>query len=284
MPGPEPQGDGTLTTTLAVCNAILTMNALIEYSTITTLVDNAAMRRLCGSTTEPPAYKDLNGMIARCLAAITGPIASSPALHAEGGLRRVAPRDMVTNLTPYPQMHFNVPSLAPLKPDGPKMGDDLSEVAWQALTQGVMTSCDLSQGKNMAVGVYGKGMLQFMPAERVLEWKMRRNGVCVDWSPVCFNICSYQNAGSAAGGGKFHGEAVCFHNSTAIKEIVSKLNQDFDDCKEKGLGDYAHYVGDTKGLGDLSLAEDNMASLLRDFECDEYNECGGGESEEEEEE
>lgn len=283
FPGPVPEDDSELTDTKAVYNAALGFQGLVEHTDMTTLVDNAALRRLGseGLGLSSPTNADLNGLTARAMSAITAPMCAG--IGDEAGSRLLNPRDMLTNLVPYPRMHFTVPTIAPVRPKGDtKAPADISEWAWQALTQGPMASVDLLNGKNIAMGLLSRGMHQYASIDRILEWKLRSRCVCVDWCGIPCHIGSHRDQFSRSGavGVMAHGEAVCFHNNGSIGNLLSVLRSRFDDTFKDRTA-----VSEYDFEDNLLAASEDLKTIIVDFEevCTDTKCDLAGEEEEEEE-
>ena len=86
-------------------NAVFSTHSLLEHSDITIMMDNEAIYDICSRKlcNESPNYANLNRLIAQVIAC------STSSMRFDGSLN-LNLQDFLTNLVPYPRLHFLFPS------------------------------------------------------------------------------------------------------------------------------------------------------------------------------
>ena len=98
---------------VAPYNAIHGMSDLCEHSDLTVLFQNQALYDICSKDlkVDQPNFININNMIAQSLSSMLAP------LRLRGPQTLASIDDLITNLVPYPRIHFVLPSFAKFTPE-----------------------------------------------------------------------------------------------------------------------------------------------------------------------
>lgn len=248
-------------------NSILTSHSTMDHSDCAFLVDNEAIYDICRRSLDidRPTYTNLNRLIAQLISGITA------SLRFDGALKVDFP-DFLTNLVPYPRVHFPLATLAPIvntervyheNQTCMGMTNDCFEVGNQ------MVKCNPEHGKYMACCLLYRGdVIPKDVNDAVSAIKEKRKIEFVDWCPTGFKIgLNYQPPTTVPGGDLARVQrSVCMlANSTAIVEAWSRLNQKFDLMFAKRA--FIHWYI-LEGMEQLEFVEarEDLACLEKDYE------------------
>ncbi|KAF7234415.1 hypothetical protein EG68_12039 [Paragonimus skrjabini miyazakii] len=195
----------------------------------------------------------------------------------------------VTNLVPYPRIHFPLATYSPVISAEKAYHEQLSvaeitNACFEPANQ--MVKCDPRHGKYMACCMLYRG--DVVPKDvnaAIATIKTKRTIQFVDWCPTGFKVgINYQPPTVVPGGDLAKVQrAVCMlSNTTAIAEAWARLDHKFDLMYAKRA--FVHwYVGEGMEEGEFSEAREDLAALEKDYEevgVDSVEGEGEGEGEE----
>ena len=248
-------------------NSVLTTHATLEHSDCAFVIDNEAIYDICrkGLDIDRPSYSNLNRLIAQVVSSVTASLRF-------GGALNVDLADFLTNLVPYPRIHFPLVSYAPVISPEKAYSErlsvaDLTNACFEPGNQ--MVKCDPRHGKYIACCMLYRG--DVVPNDvsgSIAHIKTQRTIQFVDWCPTGFKVgINYQPPTVVPGGDLAKvSRAVCMmSNNTAIAEAWARLDHKFDLMYAKRA--FVHwYVGEGMEEGEFSEAREDIASLEKDYE------------------
>lgn len=261
---PSPQ---VATAVVEPYNAIFCSHALLEHTDVEFLIDNEAQYDVCrrNLNVERPTYTNLNRLIAQVISSQTASLRFDGALNVDLS-------EFQTNLVPYPRIHFVLASYAPVISAERVLHEQLSV---QEITTSVfepsnlITKCDPRHGKYMACCMMYRG--DVVPRDvnaAVATIKTKRTIQFVDWCPTGFKVgINYEPPTVVPGADLAKVQrAVCMcANSTAIAEVLSRLDHKFDLMYSKRA--FVHwYVSEGMEEGEFTEAREDLAALEKDYE------------------
>ncbi|CAG2061620.1 unnamed protein product [Timema podura] len=178
----------------------------------------------------------------------------------------------VTNLVPYPRIHFPLVTYAPVISAERAYHEQISvaeitNACFEPANQ--MVKCDPRNGKYMACCMLYRG--DVVPKDvnaAIATIKTKRSIQFVDWCPTGFKVgINYQPPTVVPGGDLAKVQrAVCMlSNTTAIAEAWARLDHKFDLMYAKRA--FVHwYVGEGMEEGEFSEAREDLAALEKDYE------------------
>ncbi|KAM3859517.1 tubulin alpha chain-like [Diretmus argenteus] len=248
-------------------NSILTTHTTLEHSDCTFMVDNEAIYDICRRNLdiERPYYTNLNRLVAQVVSSITA------SLRFDGALK-VDLQDILTNLVPYPRIHFPLTTYAPVISAEKAYHEqlsvaDITNACIEPANQ--MVKCDPRRGKYLACCLLYRG--DVVPKDvnsAIATIKTKRTIQFVDWCSTGFKVgFNYQPPTVVPGGDLAKVQrAVCMlSNTTAIAEAWARLDHKFDLMYAKRA--FVHwYVGEGMEEGEFAEAREDMAALEKDYE------------------
>ncbi|XP_078663959.1 tubulin alpha-4A chain-like [Branchiostoma floridae x Branchiostoma belcheri] len=248
-------------------NSILLTHTTLEHADCSFMVDNEALYDICcrGLDVERPTYTTLNRMIGQVISSITA------SMRFEGSLD-VDLTKFLTNLVPYPRIHFPLSTYAPFTSTEKSYYENLSvgEITDSCFEPGnQMVKCDPLKGKFVSCCLLYRGDVVPMDVNvAIAKLKTRQSIQFVDWCPTGFKVGINNHSPTAVPGGEIPKvrRAVCMlSNTTAIAEAWARLDHKFDLIYAKRA--FVHwYVGEGMEEGEFSEAREDLAALEMDYE------------------
>nr|AAP47197.1 alpha-tubulin [Schmidtea polychroa] len=254
------------TSTVEPYNAVLTSHFTLEQGELSVFFDNESMYDICTKTLDinRPTYSNLNRLLAQIYSAITVSLRYESSLNANLS-------QIVTNLIPYPRIHFSMVNYSPIVSAQRAAHEQFSVVE---LTRNVFEPGSQLLRVNMKVGKYMSCCLQYRGDitpravnEAIFEIKRRTDIKFVDWCPTGFKIgINSQPPTLIPGSGLAPSKSsvTMITNSTAIVTMWENINKKFTLLFNKRA--FVHwYVGEGMEEGEFNEAIDNISYLLKDY-------------------
>ena len=139
---------------------------------------------------ERPTYRNLNKMIAQIVSSFTTPLRYDGVLNTDLN-------EFLTNLVPFPRIHFPVVSYAPFLSIeqscySNKEVDEITETCFETVNQTL--KCDVLNGKFIAVCLLYRG--DVTPSDvnsAIYKLKAQRRIDFVNWCQTGFKVCPEEN-------------------------------------------------------------------------------------------
>lgn len=204
-------------------NHVLAMNQMIENADIVIPIDNGSLFRIaCDKLkTASPGYTDMNRFVTQTLSGITSSM-RFPA-HMNMDLRKLS-----VNLTPFPRLHFFVPSEAPIVDTALAQFDvrtntlDSFNDAIRSLTESkaALVDCDLELGRFIsATACFRGGDTSLFDAYQILSTiKSNESDRFVHWMPSNWNY-TFASRGPA----NLAASATLVSNNTSVQTLFKRV-------------------------------------------------------------
>lgn len=247
-------------------NSILSTHCVLEYLDACIMLDNEAIYELCRRKldVERPTFTNLNRLIAQVISSLTASLRFNSALNSDIN-------QLLTNLIPYPRIHFLLASYAPMIALEKAYHEKHSVVE---ITNSVfdpsnmMAKCNPGNGKYMACCLMYRG--DVVPKDvnaAILYIKAIKSIKFADWCPTGFKCGINYQPPSVVPGGDLSKvmRAVCMiSNSTAISQVFSRIAHNFDAMYAKRA--FVHwFVGEGIDSHEIQYARESMALLDKDY-------------------
>lgn len=202
-------------------NAILSLNEMISNSDETICIDNEALFNICQSTLRlcRPTMSDLNHLVAMTMAGVTSCFRYPGQLNTD--LRK-----LLTNMCPFPRLHFFIPGFAPLVSRSSEnyrniTTSDLVSQIFDCRNQ--MAAFDPSQGRYLTCAAIFRGLVSSREIEQQLLAVQEKNvDSFVNWVPnnIKTAICDIPPRGMKI-------SATFISNTTAISILFKRLMEQY---------------------------------------------------------
>ncbi|XP_034309142.2 tubulin alpha-1A chain-like [Magallana gigas] len=248
-------------------NSILTTHTTLEHSDCAFIIDNEAIYDVCRQNLdiERPTYTNLNHLITQIISSITSSFRF-------GGAINVDLREFLTNLVPYPRIHFPLATYAPIISTEkayhkqPSVAE-ITKACFEPANQ--MVKCDSRHGKYMACCMLYRGDVVLKDVNAAIATITQNRTIqFVDWCPTDFIVKINYKPPTVLPGGDLAKvkRAVCMlSNTTSTVEAWARLNHKFDLMYAKRA--FVHwYLKEEMEEGEFSEAREDMAALEKDYE------------------
>jgi len=232
---------------------------LIENVDEVSVIDNEALYDITFRTLKlkTPQFKDLNNLIAKCMAGTTSCLRFPGQLNSD--LRKLG-----VNLIPFPRLHFFIVGCAPLPSADTAMfrkisAKDLTEQAFDA--KNMMSACDPRAGKYLTASIIFRGPIATKDVdEQMLVTNKRNAAFFAEWIPhnIKSSICNMPPLGEGSG-------CSLIGNNTAIMEIFQRIQTQFSAMFERKA--FLHwYTGEGMDEMEFTEAESNVIDLIAEYQ------------------
>jgi len=240
-------------------NALLSIHQLIENVDEVSVIDNEALYDIAvrALKLKQPHFKDLNNLIAKCIAGTTSCLRFPGQLNSD--LRKLG-----VNLIPFPRLHFFIIGCAPLGAEGSK---EFVKISAKVLTEqafsadNMMSACDPRTGKYLTASVIFRGPISSKEIdEEMLATTSRNSSFFAEWIPhnIKTSICNMPPLGEKSG-------CSLIGNNTAILEIFQRIQTQFSSMFERKA--FLHwYTGEGMDEMEFTEAESNVIDLIAEYQ------------------
>lgn len=250
-------------------NAILSLNEMICNTDEVICFDNEALFDICKCTLKlcRPTIGDLNHLVSMTMAGVTSCFRFPGQLNTDF-------KKLLTNMCPFPRLHFFVPGFAPLttrscEPYRQIGTSDLVSQLFDSRNQ--MASFDARAGRYLTCATIFRGLASSRDVEQQLQALQEKNADWfVKWVPNNFKtaICDIPPRGMKL-------SATFLSNTTAVQYLFQRLMCQFQTMFRKKA--FVHWFsGEGMEEEEFIEAELGVQSLI-----DEYNKCNEQDDEEE---
>jgi len=261
---PSPQ---ISTTIVEPYNAVLSTHSTIEHSDAVFMFDNEALYDICSYNLgmDTIMYSNLNKLIAQVISSATSSI------HFNGVLNSTI-REILTNLIPYPRIHFLISSYAPIIAAERVYHEGFSvrQITGYAFKSNyVMSKCDPKDGKYMACSLMYKGDVTPKDVNSAIaDIKYNKNIEFVDWAPTGFK-CGINNQSPIVAPGGDIAKTVravsMLASNTVVAEILSRIDHNFDlMCVKRAFVHW--FICEGMETAEFSVAREDTFVLEKDYE------------------
>lgn len=242
-------------------NAILSLAEMINDTDEAICMDNEALFDICYHTLKlcHPSLGDLNHLISMTMAGVTTCFRYPGQLNTD--LRK-----LMTNMCPFPRLHFFIPGFAPLVSRSSESyrkftTTDLVGQIFDSRNQ--MAAFDPNEGRYLTCAAIFRGLVSSKEIEQQLQMIQDKNSNCfANWVPnnIKTAICDIPPRGLKL-------SATFISNTTAIQILFQRLICQYQSMFQKRA--FIHwYTGEGMDEQEFVDAERAVLSLI-----DEYNSC-----------
>lgn len=242
-------------------NAILSLSEMINNTDESICIDNEALYDICRNTLKlcTPTIGDLNQLISMTMAGVTTCFRYPGQLNTD--LRK-----LLTNMCPYPRLHFFIPGFTPLSSRSSECyrKTTTSDLVCQIFdSRNQMAAFDPNDGRYLTCAAIFRGLVSPKEIEHQLTAIQEKNADSfANWVPnnIKTAICDIPPRGMKL-------SATFLSNTTAIQFLFKRLMVQFNAMYQKRA--FIHwYTGEGMEELEFSAAEQSVQTLI-----DEYNEC-----------
>mmetsp|Transcript_60594 Transcript_60594/g.69154 ORF Transcript_60594/g.69154 Transcript_60594/m.69154 type:complete len:311 (+) Transcript_60594:1-933(+) len=253
-------------------NATFGINYLIEYSTLTHMIENDALYNICQLTQrhhEKRDYSNVNSIVSSFMSTVSAPTRFSGSINSNI-------RKMSVNLVPFPRHHFMLNSLAPLNlhfdPTSSSKPIPTPALVEQLFNKrNFLTDTDISNGRHMsAFAIFrGNDLSNHEIENELYTMTDKQNSRFVEWIPN--NIATSISRAPTKSLSTFPLKSAAYiSNHTECRAVFQKISERFTTMFRRRA--YCHWYTAT-GMDEMEFVE--AESNLNDM-CTEYCEWPGG--------
>ncbi|XP_012281440.1 tubulin alpha chain [Orussus abietinus] len=247
-------------------NAVLTTHGILDFEDCCFLVDNEALYDICARNLDVgrPTYTNLNRLLAQVISSVTS------SLRFEGAMN-VTLDEYLTNLVPYPRIHFPLVSYSPITTPRKAMSSAMSinQITYECFEPAnQMVKCDPRRGAYISCCLMYRGDVNPNEANKTIQALKGKSSIkFAEWSPTGFKLgINYQPPTAVPGGdlAKTYRSAVMLSNNTSVRHAWSKIGRKFNLMLKKRAFLH-HYIGEGVEEGLFEEAKDDLLALITDY-------------------
>lgn len=230
-------------------NAVLTCNQLLEFASMTYVVDNGALCNIVRNKLkgDEPKYTDLNHIASQAMMGVTAPFRFPGALDDDLGKQN-------STLIAFPRLKFLTLGQGPILN---RAGKTFGTLADTVLGSNCLTEVKPEDGKVMASSLLYRGPAGDKFSKMVDAYK---TGGFVGWVPDSVCCSTLENAPENSGA-----SCTMVANTTATKGMFQKLSTQFARMyKRKAF--LNHYTSEGMDEMEFQEADKNVRDLLTQYE------------------
>lgn len=250
-------------------NSVLAFNHLIEECDSNILIDNEELYAIAHNQLKQKnvTFSFINKIVQRII------LDSTSSLRF-GGFNNAGMRKLMTNLCPFPRLHFLTTSLAPFTNSVDKKYD---VVGANELCRDLFSSVNsrYHSGKFMTGATIFRGKIESSVCENSLAaMKQKNSGFFVEWIPdsLFSSICQVPSAEHPVSG-------ILLANTTSVQNIFKRIDSQFEPMMKRRAFAH-HYIQQGLDWSEMSEARMNMLDLINEYQ--QYEAMDAGEFEDEE--
>ncbi|CAD7090505.1 unnamed protein product [Hermetia illucens] len=240
-------------------NSILGLPQLIENTHMTCCYDNDALHDICVKTLKLSAasYNDMNFIISHTIAGLTACFRFPGQLNSD--LHK-----LYTNMVPFPNYHFFVPSFAPLmSTHRAKMTKlTVAEIVYQVFnSNNWLVSCDTARGKFLTAAAVFRGRMSPKEVDVQMKNVQRKNqNYFVEWIPnnIKSAICDIPPKGLKM-------SATFIANITSVQHVFHRLHKQFDALFRR-RGHVHWYIGEGMEEAEIIEAGNSVKQFFKGYQ------------------